>query len=537
MERSLRCVRRPWRAFACAALACALVACGGGGDGGANPPDDGGGQTHPESGWLLAEFVARDTNGQFIRVWDPAHPEVAIQQVPIVAVNGIVWQSSHLVFSDATRYDAATRTVKTLGHAKAFFDSGGHVWSIDLRGGKSHLPVQVSSVADATSVKRVWALDAAGDDAWLEVEGGLHGWAVRTTMASPDPAVSISGIPAALRDEAGLPQYFLVGLGGRSETNPREITYEVRTPALETVAVPALATMNDLDRDAWLGADPTRPGLAYIRLDGEVRTLRWSASGASVDAGSVMALAHPIELTAATVGADAVYIGDGNVLLALADGRSTRLGELSYAARELVDAGPYLAATEFDFHQPAGLCCNVIESLRKVDGVVEPLAAAEQLVLLGASGERLVYAEGPLAEGPQGFTLLAGDGSGRVDVAGTWVALVRADTARVDQAAAATALLTCPTSNDRAGFCSAGTLTQVDIASGASTALGTLAPSRMWMQGLARDAVAGLPYALAGQTTVDSPEGFGARDTDGRDAWQFTPGVAGSLARVTANLP
>jgi len=537
MQHCLRRARRPWRAFACAVLAGAVVACGGGGSGGSNPPDDGGGQTHPESAFLLAEFVATDTNGQFIRVWDPAHPEVAIQQVQIAKVNGIVWQSSHLMFSDATSYDAATRSVRTLGHAKAFFDSGGQVWAIDLRGGKSHAPVQVSSVADATIVKRVWPVDAAGDDAWLEVDGGLHGWAVRASMTPDTPAVSIADIPAVLRDGTGLPQYFLVGLGGRSGTDVRAITYEVRTLDFKTVPISALATMDDVDRDAWLGADPKRDGLAYIRLDGEVRALRWSASGASVDADSVMTLGDPIELTAATVGADAVYIGDGPAVLALSDGVATPLGVLANAARVLVDAGAYVAAAEFDFRQDPTVCCNVIEGLRKADGHVAPLAAAEQLDLLGATGDRVVFAEGPVADGARGFTLVAGDGSGRLDVPGTWVALVRADTAGVDQAAPPTALLTCPTASDRAGFCSAGALTQVDIASGTSTSLGTLAPERMRMQAPGRDAVAGLPYELAGETMIDSPEGFGWGDTDKRDAWQFTPGQAGSLARVTTNVP
>jgi hypothetical protein len=534
MERCLRHVRRPWRAFACAALALGLSACGGGGGG--TPPDQGGGGgTQPESSYLLAEFVAQDTNHQFIRVWDPAHPDVTIQQVPIVAVNGVVWTASHLMFSDAIRYDPAARTVTTLGHAKAFFDSGGMVWAIDLRGGQSHAPVQVSAVVDATSVLRVWPVDAAGDDAWLEVNGGLHGWAMRATMAAATPGVAISSIPAALRDASGLPQYFLVALGGRDGTNVRAVTYEVRALDFTTVPVPALATMDGTD--GWLGADPAQAGLGYIRLDNAVRALRWSAAGASVDDGAVYTLANPTNVTAATVGADAVYVGDGTAVVAVANAVATTLGELGNAARVLVDAGDYVAAAEFDFLQPPAQCCNVIESLHKADGAVVQLAAAEQLHLLGANPQRVVFAEDPVAGAAPGFTLAAGDGSGRVDVPGTWIALVRAATAGLDQAAPPTALLTCPTVAGQPGFCGPGALTQVDLASGASTALGALAPASLWMQAPLYDAVAGLPFALGGETKVDSPVGFGSHDTDRRDAWQFLPGTVGSLARVSTNVP
>jgi hypothetical protein len=536
MERCLRRVRRPWRAFACAALAVGLSACGGGGGG--QPPDQGGsgGGNQPESAYLLAEFVAQDTNHQFIRVWDPAHPDVTIQQVPIVAVDGVVWTASHLMFSDATSVDPAARAVTTLGHAKAFFASGGMVWAIDLRGGQSHVPVQVSAVVDANAVLRVWTLDAAGADAWLEVDGGLHGWAMRATMAPTDPGVSIDSIPAALRDASGLPQYFLVALGGRNGTHMDEVTFGVRTLDFAPVAVPALATMNV--NDGWLGADPAQAGLGYIRLDNAVQALRWSAAGASVDPAPLYPLANPIYALAATVGADAVYVGDGTAVIAVANGVATPVGELGNAAGVLVDAGDYVAAAEFDVLQPPTQCCNVIESLRKADSSVALLAAAEQLHLLGASAHDIVFAEDPAVPGAApGFTLMAGDGSGRVDVPGTWIALVRAATAGLDQAAPATALLTCPTVPGQPGFCGPGALTQVDLASGASTGLGTLAPASLWMQAPNDDAVAGLPFALGGETKVDSPLGFGRHDTDHRDAWQFTPGAAGSLVRVTTNVP
>jgi hypothetical protein len=51
------------------------------------------------------------------------------------------------------------------------------------------------------------------------------------------------------------------------------------------------------------------------------------------------------------------------------------------------------------------------------------------------------------------------------------------------------------------------------------------------------DRVAGLASSIAGESFLAAPGGFGNGETDRRDAWQFVPGGAGSLARVTSNLP
>ena len=105
------------------------------------------------------------------------------------------------MFSNATAYDAATRSVRTLGRAKAF------VYAIDLRGGRSHAPVQLSSATNVDGMVQAVALDAAGDDAWVDATSdGGHEWAIRSTMAATDALLSMDGhVP--LRDPAnGLPQ-------------------------------------------------------------------------------------------------------------------------------------------------------------------------------------------------------------------------------------------------------------------------------------------------------------------------------------------
>ncbi len=76
-------------------------------------------------------------------------------------------------------------------------------------------------------------------------------------------------------------------------------------------------------------------------------------------------------------------------------------------------------------------------------------------------------------------------------------------------------------------------MTELDLA-GNAIVLCYVAASAPLLRG---DAVAGLATSLSGQTLLSSQGGFGDDETDGRDAWQFTPAAAGSLARVTSNLP
>ena len=42
---------------------------------------------------------------------------------------------------------------------------------------------------------------------------------------------------------------------------------------------------------------------------------------------------------------------------------------------------------------------------------------------------------------------------------------------------------------------------------------------------------------LTGQNLRATSVGLGTNEADVRDAWQFQPGSAGSLTRITSNLP
>ena len=362
--------RRPGSALACAAIAFGLAACGGGGGGSSDPPG-GGGTTPvgPESALLLADFVAQDVNHQYVRVWDPARPGTAVETVQISSSNGTVWTSSHLVFSDATQVDPATRTTTTTGHVRAFFDNDGKLYTIDLRGGQPHAPVQLSSATDVFEPVRAVAISADGADAWVDAQGGTHDWAIRSTMTAASAPVSVLHLEGALRDAAtGLPQYLFVSLGGQSGTAVQPTTFEVVDPGFAVQPVPAVAGM--VTYDDWLGADPAVPGLAYLRIAGRLRALRWSSTGVAVDTADLHDFTPALLPAAAVADASALYVADGQSLLAVSDGQVRAVGSFSRAPDVLTDAGGFVAATEV-----VSSSSTVVEALRKTGGALSTLAS------------------------------------------------------------------------------------------------------------------------------------------------------------------
>jgi hypothetical protein len=519
-------LRLLWLALACATLASSLAGCGGGGGGSAPPPPP----PASESAYLLAEFVAADTNNQYVRIWDPAHPSVAVQNVKLVMSNGIMWTSSHLVFSDARTYDPATHTFTTQGHAKVFYDNDGKLYAIDLRGGQSHAPVRLSSAVDVFLPAGVTPMDAAGDDAWVDAQGGTHHWAIRSTMSATDAAVSVQQVLAPLRDAAtGVPRYFFASLGSQDGIHVTPTTYQTFDASFVPVAVPAIGSMTA--SDGWVGVDPAQPGLGYVRIAGQLHKLQWSGAGVAVDGADLYDFVNFGQIQQAS-DTHTLWFNDGGVVVGVANGAVQALGTLSATPSQLIDAGDYVAAAEIVGVSSTQTLTRV-DTLRKSDGHRTTVAdATVDVVLLGASSQGLLIAG--TVEAGRAVSLVSGDKRSETTLGNSlqYVGAVRSASTRMDQPAAPVAVLACAAGADD-GFCAAGTLTQVSLA-GDATSLGTLAATAPWVRG---DAIAGLASALSGQQFLPGPGGFATDETDQRDAWQFTPATAGSLTRVTSNVP
>ena len=432
------------------------------------------------------------------------------------------------MFSDATQYDAATHTVTALGHARVFFDNAGSLFTIDLRGGNSHAPVQLSSASDVFTTVNVFPMSADGADAWVDVQGGGHDWAIRSTMAPTDAPRSVQSIAGAMRDlSTGFPQYFFTSLGTRAGTVVTPTTFQVVDASFNPVAQAVVSAMRS--GDAWLGADPAQAGLGYLKVGSQVRALHWSAGAVSVDASALYTFADPLGSLPAVADASALYLTDGLQVLAVSDGVAGSVGAFSSLPGELVDAGNYLVATEDRSTTPT---TTQAESMRKVDGLLtllEPPTAGLQV--LGASAQAIVLVGTP--EAGQAFLLASGDNRVRQPAGSQFVGLVRQAAHALDQPAAPVALLSC-TAAATTGFCAPGPLLQLDItAPGNATTLGTLATSSAWMRD---DETAGIASSFSGQTFLAAPGGLGSDEVDSRDAWQLAPGAGGSLVRVTSTL-
>ena len=520
----------PGGAYLFLPLAFALAACGGGGGGGAAPAVSQGGSPPPvESAYLLADFVAQDSNNQFVRVWDPANPSVAVENVRIAQSNGIAWMTSHLVFSDATAYDPSTRTVQTLGHAKVFYDNDGTVYVIDLRGGQSHAPVQLSSVTDARGMVRAIPLSADGAQAWVDVLGSASDWAVRTDMAATDAAHSIIALHAMRDLTTGLPQYLFTTFGSENGLNAIAVSYGVRDLDFNTIAVPAVDAMTP--RDSWIAADPVQPGLAYLAIGQQMRALRWGAGGVSVDTAALHQFSY-LSLAGYPVAADAgaVYVADGSTLVSVANAAVDVVATLALSPQSLTEAGDVIVAAELAPQSPS--CCMRFEAANKATGAVTLSASGQDAMsVIGGGPLGVLYvdastaAPGYLLASPSGSTLLASSGLANGVV---WSA-----SARLDQPPAPVAVLAC-TPDPTLATCVAGSLTQLDLATGATTALGSLGSGAPTFAGTLIEGVTG---TLGGQTYLEAPGGLGSNEVDARDTWQLMPGNAGSLVRVTTYLP
>jgi len=303
-------------------------------------------------------------------------------------------------------------------------------------------------------------------------------------------------------------------------------TYEIVDAAFTVQNLPAVAAM--ASTDGWVGADPAQDGLGYLRIANQLLELHWSAGAVSVDTTNLHTFGNFTD-AASIADAQSLYVDDGFTLLSVANGAVHAIGTFSDVPAAMLDAGGYVAALESD-----GLASTQVryqlETLRKSSGTLTLVeSASTTLQLLAGSDQGLVLTGTP--EQGQGFVLASGDNVTRTPIGAQYVGVVRAASGHVDQPAAAVALLSCVAG--ASGFCAPGPLTQTELAGGNSV-LGTLAASAPLVRG---DATAGLLTSLPGQSLLSTPGGFGDDETDARDAWQFTPADAGSLTRVTGNLP
>lgn len=518
------------------ALATSLLvtACGGGSSDSTAAASESAAGSSTESAFWQTAVVGSATGGWTWLMVDPADP--AGRRVGMTLATSA--SPSAISVLTAQRHDASARTVTTLGSSQAFVVDGGKLWRADLRGGQSHQPVTVSTLTDACSVEQVLPLNAAGDDAWLVVyvKAGQSSCStpmlVRSSWGSSRSAQALGStrLLSALQDAQGQAVAVLAAVPqGSGEALG---VYDTALQTLTTLS--PVGSSGTRAKAYFVAQDGARSGSGYVSVNAELRKLDWSTAGVSLgdtvlyrfsSSAEPVALPHPTGL----------YLADGTAVLnVLAAGGSSQLTSLGTGEtmRQISQTSSHLVlASNMDY------VSTYVRTVPLTGGSTTVLAqgAMTEIVdLLGVSGDWVVsqrlggslgnirYVRS-LADGSQSseLTLLSPRVAGSGD---TGAGRIMAATATLGQAPALQAVLTCTPKSSGSGVPCSGPLTQVDVPTLATTALGDLGRGDGYVSS---ESLQGLP-GLANLRD----QSYAARDVV-----LFQPGVAGSLKRLSNNLP
>ncbi len=512
--------RRAQRALSVLGLSLFLTACGGGGGDSDSGTDGGtaGGGGGTESATLLADIEQPLNGTAVLRVWDPAQPTA------LVASQIATHHSDVVHFSWARSFDAATRTERQTARTLAAHSGGGRVWLTDLRGGQSHTPRQLSSLDLASRIHSVVPLALDGTTAWVNASANSTsgvGFAVHSGMSSTDTPLR-GQVLAALPDSAGAGRYIVVATSnGAGETGLTVLAADGSSVGFTAVSGGSLGIV-------WIGFDPAQTGRAYVVVNQQLRRLIWTDTGVSLDASFSRAMANTYNPS--PVGdATGLWLKDGAALLHIVGDDITTVGTYFDAPYELWDAGDTMVAR---LYNDSGLfgCCTFYQAMNKVTGVVtEVFGGVESAVGFGINDRKALFGlieNSSLGRFDRGWSVVDMQGHASSQGAGTILGAVYSAERSVGQAPALLGFLVC-TKDPSSGLCGAGPVSQYGLDGVSQLTLGELPAGTTINPPMQMSFVAGVPTSMA---ILDT-------NVSSRNLWQFTPGMAGSLKRVTQHLP
>lgn len=538
--------RRPrrWAAAACGLLI-GLAACQSGGDAD-EPPQP------PASAQWLAE-IAHDGSQYRWALWDPTQP-TSLLDVPLNA--GIPHQRR----LQARQLSADGRQATSLGDARLVYLLAGRLYTIDLRAGASHTPVQVSSADRLCALLDAQPLQADAAVAVVTVSQrpvGSPGCGsdesvpdptvvMRTDMSASTPPVEmgLTQLTAVLPDAAGQAQVLLFSHLTAAAAPKGLKALNAQLQPLPEPTLPQEPT--SIWAANWLGADPATQGLGYLQMESKLWALRWDAAGARVAPEALDDL--PSTQTLSSSGPEGLsYVNGarvrrvlGSQVSVLADldlSLTNAVGDAQASVVSLQQTGGHLwllqsgSGTRDDGLGFVYFTEEKLLALPKAGGTAQELQRAgatslfpgrTSLQLLGGTADQAVVAL--ISCGSPGClrtSLLINPATGAsLSLPGSGVGVLRAATAPVGSAAAVTQVLQC------VPVCQGGQLQQMAPDGSGPIDLGpmTLATGTGV---LPIDGQAQLPLHFS------TAEFGGLR----RDAWSLQPGVPGSLTRITRHLP
>lgn len=543
-----RSVKKAAGALALLWVALSLPGCGGGGG------DDGTTTTTtpppplaPATGYYLWNVASSNWGlWHWLAVVDPARPGMPKHSLLMTTANGTPATPRTV---SATKYDSASRRVTSLGTSRLFFLQQGKVYTLDLALNRNAAPQRLSGLGDACAIWATYALDPSGDDAWAEVEtAGADGRcdryndntyvAVRTGMNANSHAAALpAGMPWAMT--------MLPGARGHALGFLVQMQDHLRFYDTELAASSEVAGSNSTtgywelgsfggERKLYVGTwgDGSSPGLS-------VRALSYSEQAASLGP-ELMTLQSP-QATPQRGDWDTVYFSDRNTLYQLTAGGPSQLAE--YAAGDVQQITPtahHVVTRLYD--ATAGSWSTW--SVARAGGSAFDLGTLENSSAGVQAGLQYVH-WGVVAGDRYFYFALGSDGLGSIhsiDADGihaeTWasgVAQAGALYRRTPEAGhwwqQITDLVYCRPQAGR-GDCEGGTMTQLNIDTGASTPLGTLPASTKLSRSVQHTFAWGFEGGSIGIGTrlYDNDAGSAAYDL-----YTATAGAPGSLQAATYN--
>jgi hypothetical protein len=286
---------------------------------------------------------------------------------------------------------------------------------------------------------------------------------------------------------------------------------------------------------SWVGLDPVQAGRAYVVVNQQLRRLTWTDSSVTLDAS----FSHTMQSTysAGALGdATGLWLLDGATLLHIVGDSVTELGTfpgppLNEGGGNYVqvwDAGIAVVAARSVPMVP--ICCTEYHAMDKTTGAITQLhGGLNRGLLFGVADGKALFRQ----TSSSGWSVLDMQGQVLSEGSGPILGTVYSADRVSGRAPALESFIAC-TVDAPTGYCSAGPVSQFSLDGVALLALGALASSNAVVAPpeQAKSDAAGLPTSLAASAFIPG----GANVLTG-DLWQFTPGVAGSLKRVTQHVP
>jgi hypothetical protein len=442
-------------------------------------------------------------------------------------------------------FDATSRTYTYRGPTMVYFVRNGQLFQVSLRKVNPTTAQRISSVAAACQVLDWHPLRYDGsDDAWVEIsEAGPDGACDQATdnrilyVRTGDPATTA---PISLPDGVEMQEALLDPVSGTLSgfiavdsrgTISKLVYYSASwSPQGDVAGSNFVSSLEFMD---------LRPGTAlsssaYVLVDGsDVWRLEWSNTSATLAAPIYYSFGTPDAYSFSD--ANAMYFVDGRTVLKITGaGAISSVGTVSSSPGDSVSlVGMTSGHLVLQAYSYAG---TSLHAQPKAGGLAIPLATtAIRPMVQGLHGDDIVYTADSGFTGRQVVRRVHASGTNDrliASAAGFWPMVVYRATGSQAEGLGVSAVVWCepaPAAID----CRNGSLRSFDLGSEATTTLGTISTSsNPFSWGYTGYGIEGQALVFTTYST-DSLTQLGASG----DVYLARPGSAGSLVRLTANIP